>query len=527
MKHLKWGILFSLAISMGAHASDLPQNFNLSGVMTDASGVPLSGSQVVKFQIFNPSNTCLLFEETQTLAVDPDGRFSAKVGAGTKTPSDPGVPFRTVFQNRGMVRTVGAGCSSGYTPAYGDSRNLVMTVGSTVLSPLVLSSVPMATVAETLQGLPPSSFILANTASNLSQTNMEHVFSPTNYPTLVDLLAGNSQMYAQKSNGVLSVAPVAGNPGSMAQGNMWYDTSTNTLKYYTGSTVETLSAGGASLPNVGAAGTYTKVVTDPQGRVISGSVLMGSDMPPEMLRDGGSAVGAAQSIGTTDMYPLHFKTQNVMRMTLDPFGNIGVGTGVPMVSLDMGMRTDSIRVPKGTTPQRPSTPVDGDMRFNTSMGEFEFYQQAQWTPLHRPSNRGIQAFTTVGSTNFTVPSGVSSLKVTVIGGGGGGCASMGNGGHGGTGLAYVNGVVPGSMISLTVGMGGTIGNAGTGSSFGSHVTASGGMGCTGGIDGTPGSFTPMGGATGMVLNSLRMTYESGQGGPMGGNGTQGIIVVEW
>ena len=96
-----------------------------------------------------------------------------------------------------------------------------------------------------------------------------------------------------------------------------------------------------------------------------------------------------------------------------------------------------------------------------------------------------QNFTTVGTSSFTVPCGVTSITVQVWGGGGaggGGSVTSANGGSGGGGGGYctqVISVTPGSTISYTVGAGGVggTGNGGNGgsSSFGS-VSATGGTG---------------------------------------------------
>jgi len=83
-----------------------------------------------------------------------------------------------------------------------------------------------------------------------------------------------------------------------------------------------------------------------------------------------------------------------------------------------------------------------------------------------------QIFTSTGT--FTVPSGVTSVKVYVAGGGGnGGLASgtnstTGGGGGGGLAIKYITGLTPGATITATVG-----GVAGT-SSFGAYCSATGG-----------------------------------------------------
>ena len=101
-----------------------------------------------------------------------------------------------------------------------------------------------------------------------------------------------------------------------------------------------------------------------------------------------------------------------------------------------------------------------------------------------------QVFSSSGT--FTVPTGITQVKVYVFGGGGGGAGSdfgsiQGRTGiNGSTGVAIVTGLTPGASIAVTVGAGGNGGNGGSNSvaatngaaggtsSFGSYVSAAGG-----------------------------------------------------
>lgn len=93
-----------------------------------------------------------------------------------------------------------------------------------------------------------------------------------------------------------------------------------------------------------------------------------------------------------------------------------------------------------------------------------------------------QIFTSTGT--FTVPAGVTAVKVTVIGGGGGGGSVsggnqyLGGGGGGGGGVAvkFITGLTPGSTITATVGGGGGASASGGTSSFGAYCSATGGGG---------------------------------------------------
>lgn len=120
---------------------------------------------------------------------------------------------------------------------------------------------------------------------------------------------------------------------------------------------------------------------------------------------------------------------------------------------------------------------------------------------------GIQAQTFTSNGTFTIPAGITALKATVVGGGGGGGSNGGNftsgGGAGGTGIAYLTGLTPGSTIAVTVGTGGAADTAGTFSRIASGtqsittVTANGG-GAGGGNVNQPGGAG--GTSTGGTIN---------------------------
>lgn len=90
---------------------------------------------------------------------------------------------------------------------------------------------------------------------------------------------------------------------------------------------------------------------------------------------------------------------------------------------------------------------------------------------------GYQLFTSSGT--FTVPAGISTVKVTCIGGGGGGSQQwISNGGAGGVAVGVYS-VTPGGTVAVTVGGGGAaVANgtaaAGSTSSFGALCSATGG-----------------------------------------------------
>jgi hypothetical protein len=170
-------LLLSFFISLSALATqESPQSFNFQGRLFNSAGTaPLEELVGLKFQIFDPSGTCLLYQETQNFDLtNTSGVFAVSVGSATgavkrTVGTDPGLLMKNIFKNDTTVATraaLSANCAAGYTPTAGDVRLLRITVTPTstgtpeVLSPdQTINNVPQALVAETLQGLGPTDFV--------------------------------------------------------------------------------------------------------------------------------------------------------------------------------------------------------------------------------------------------------------------------------------------------------------------------------------------------------------------------------
>jgi hypothetical protein len=207
-------ILVSSYIESKAQAGDVELTFTLDGRLFTPAGFPNnSNSTSFRFQIWDPSSSCMLYEETQVNIdlsnSDPEnvGRFSLKIGSSLGDPkrsgSDPGNAMSTIFSN--MVSTsipAASPCASGYTPASGAARQLRVYVndgasGEQQLTPdYVLSSVPSAFVAQTIQGISPSNLI--QVLGSVSQARLEDLSSRAT--ALNNLADGTSALYA-KSDG--------------------------------------------------------------------------------------------------------------------------------------------------------------------------------------------------------------------------------------------------------------------------------------------------------------------------------------
>lgn len=151
------------------------------------------------------------------------------------------------------------------------------------------------------------------------------------------------------------------------------------------------------------------------------------------------------------------------------------------------------------------------------------------TSSNRPTvNTTVVTFTTVGSTNWTVPANVTSVEVLVVAGGGGGGSEHGGGGGGG-GVVYQTAytVTPGASIPVTVGGGGAGGTY-------SATNGGGGDGATGN-NSIFGSLVAFGGGGGTAYkNSGTYNAAVGKGGGSGGGGgpsnpgfVQGNTTTPW
>lgn len=172
-------LAFILSIVSTAMASEeVTQSFTLDGrLYSDAAATtPLLDTVAFKFQILNSAQTCILYEESQSVdTVASNGFYTVQVGqkrTGIKrTAGDSDSTLAAIFSNStaslpGKLVSNGTACA--YVPLAGDARYLKVTVTPSDLIPrstitnLLMDSVPMAMVAEraeTLQGFGPSSFL--------------------------------------------------------------------------------------------------------------------------------------------------------------------------------------------------------------------------------------------------------------------------------------------------------------------------------------------------------------------------------
>jgi hypothetical protein len=77
-------------------------------------------------------------------------------------------------------------------------------------------------------------------------------------------------------------------------------------------------------------------------------------------------------------------------------------SGGTLTGAILASNTDRWRVPVGTTAQRPGTPINGDIRFNTDLVQFEGYNGTAWAPI------GGGGYTVTAVANITAAGTISS-----------------------------------------------------------------------------------------------------------------------
>lgn len=211
--------------------------------------------------------------------------------------------------------------------------------------------------------------------------------------------------------------------------------------------------------------------------------------------------------------------------------------------------TGAAQLPAGTTAQRPATPVNGQIRYNSTTGFSEVYQGGAWQPLSLPyyleylviagggsggvyqsayvsgnpgSNSSFGSITSVGGGAGTAYTGSTANRNGGSGGGGGssgGDNNVGGSGTSGQGFAGGSGQYAGSVYQ-----GGGGGGAGAVGGSASGTTAgSGGAGITSSITGS--AVTRAGGGGGGVYGSGGTGGAGGAGGGGAGNGNGSISGV--
>jgi hypothetical protein len=204
--------------------------------------------------------------------------------------------------------------------------------------------------------------------------------------------------------------------------------------------------------------------------------------------------------------------------------------------------TGYLRIPQGTTAQRPASPQAGMLRYNTDYSVNEYYNGTAWVSLNGAiaNATGGTATGTTGTasiggskiTTFTSGTGSftpvysGSVEVFLVGGGGSGGGLGGGGGAGGVIYQGAFPVTGGVAIPVSVGAGapyaatthGPSGITGSNTTFGTLTAFGGGGGAGYGSGGTPFPGGSGGGGPGATVDGQTRWFGNGvkgQGHPGG------------
>ena len=162
-----------------------------------------------------------------------------------------------------------------------------------------------------------------------------------------------------------------------------------------------------------AIGTYAGTAAPANGLIVSGKLSVGESSPGmkfNVADDGGVSAGyhwlggfyrstgnytgvlvGYASDGTTDTNGMLYAKDLAIytgasgstseKLRISAAGNVGIGSSAPSVSLDLGTRTDAIRLPNGTNGQQPASTAAGLLRYNTSTSALEFSNGSAWNAL--------------------------------------------------------------------------------------------------------------------------------------------------
>lgn len=288
-------LIFLIAVLFLAGGSDVHAagaGITYHGRLIDPNGNPVEGSSVqFRLQIRTPGNeNCLMYEEVQNKNLSQTGGIYAVTindGTGSRLDST-GYTLDQIFANRNDYTFPAANCATGttFSPNATDSRKIqvlfndgTFPVGQWEPIPaMAINFVPMAIESLQVGGYKKEQLI--KIADGVTTTGTE--LSNSSWTELLALIGGTTTQYVKSGSANFTAAP------------QWNGVPSGANDLVNKTYVDAQVAAG--LPDVGTAGTYTKVTTDSKGRVTSGAALAEADIPT--LSTAGKVSGNALNAGT-------------------------------------------------------------------------------------------------------------------------------------------------------------------------------------------------------------------------------------
>ena len=232
------------------------------GRILNSAGIPVTGNSVqFLLQIKTPGNeSCLLYQEQQTKNLSTSGGIFAITlndGSGARTDSG-GYSINQIFANYGTFTFASGKCAVGttYTPiTIGDGRILQVYFNDgtfTGWEPMPVQKInyaPFAIEATQISGFSKDSLLRVEDPVLGPQAATS--LTPTNFTDLLALINGTSTKYMTSASGAAaSLPPLTSAPTTPAAGQIWYNSTTNTVQYYDGTTVQSVGSVGGSISSI-------------------------------------------------------------------------------------------------------------------------------------------------------------------------------------------------------------------------------------------------------------------------------------
>ena len=237
-------------------------SFTYEAQLIKPDGTPVSGAVTqIKIQVRTPdASSCLLYEELQVKNLSTsNGYFNFHVNDGSGTRQDSsGYSFDQVFSNLNTFYIPSANCVSGSgtvssTPTAQSGRTIKVIFKDETMAAWEdfptesLGHVPYSLQASAVGGFPATSLLRVESSGTPGTITS---LSSAEFADLQSLIAGTSTKYTSASTNGAAIPSFSTAPSSPMAGNIWYNTTTNTLDYFNGTSNQSLGTAGGGISSL-------------------------------------------------------------------------------------------------------------------------------------------------------------------------------------------------------------------------------------------------------------------------------------